>query len=369
MAKKKTKKEESVVENTSVIEEKFVQTLEKPNAQQVDNTTFKDLNQQKDQTIAIRPYFNPDVENMGLENYRLNLYDGVYHEEQLTCLEINGVKRYVTGLNEFAPEVKVLPSEIRTEKIKEIRRIVTQLEAELAQNILDPEAADFWNNVKLLKPDNDELWSKLTIRAGNEPLYLDPKVDPYDLIKLYAIEAGGFSIVARNLSEAKTNEKIKFYLDKARDTASTRANITKLRNKALGALQNMYDTNATKLFYTTKLIDTVSTQYKKSTPNDVMYSMLDEYIYGAGGERSARKSAERFLEISRHDLGTLKVLTVMKDATEMKLLKTQRGEVLDVATNFKLGKTKEAVYSSLIDPLNEEILRDLIDKVEEYWNK
>ena len=44
MTKKKTKKEKSVVENTSVIEEKFVQTLEKPNAQQVDNTTFKDLN-------------------------------------------------------------------------------------------------------------------------------------------------------------------------------------------------------------------------------------------------------------------------------------------------------------------------------------
>ncbi len=55
----------------------------------------------------------------------------------------------------------------------------------------------------------------------------------------------------------------------------------------------------------------------------------------------------------------------------IRLLKeaSQRGEVIDVATNFKLGKTREAVYSSLIDPLNEEILRDLIDKVEEYWNK
>ena len=31
-------------------------------------------------------------------------------------------------------------------------------------------------------------------------LYLDPSTDPYDLIKIYAIEAGGFSIVAKNLS-------------------------------------------------------------------------------------------------------------------------------------------------------------------------
>ena len=79
MAKKKTQKEETVVD-TPVVEE-IVETLEKPNViQQVDNTTYKDLNQQKDQTIAIRPYFNPDIENMGLEKYNLNLYDGVYHE-------------------------------------------------------------------------------------------------------------------------------------------------------------------------------------------------------------------------------------------------------------------------------------------------
>ena len=46
---------------------------------------------------------------MGLEKYGMILHDEVYHTEQLTCLEVNGVKRYVTGLNEFAPEVKTLP--------------------------------------------------------------------------------------------------------------------------------------------------------------------------------------------------------------------------------------------------------------------
>jgi len=32
---------------------------------------------------------------MGLENYGMALYDGVWHEESLACLELNGVKRYV----------------------------------------------------------------------------------------------------------------------------------------------------------------------------------------------------------------------------------------------------------------------------------
>ncbi|BCV02221.1 MAG: hypothetical protein CM15mV51_0360 [uncultured marine virus] len=29
-----------------------------------------------------------------------------WHKKNLACLEMNGVKRYVTGLNEFAPDVK-----------------------------------------------------------------------------------------------------------------------------------------------------------------------------------------------------------------------------------------------------------------------
>ena len=35
------------------------------------------------------------------------------------------------------------------------------------------------------------------------PYILTPVKDPYDLIKLYAINAGGFSIVAKSLKEAK----------------------------------------------------------------------------------------------------------------------------------------------------------------------
>lgn len=55
---------------------------------------------------------------MGLEQYGLSLHDGVFHEESLACLEMNGVKRYVTGLNEFAPEVKLLPKDKKKQRLK-----------------------------------------------------------------------------------------------------------------------------------------------------------------------------------------------------------------------------------------------------------
>ena len=116
------------------------------------------------------------------------------------------------------------------------------------KNILDEKDPEFWNKVKLLRHDNHEFWGKISIRVGNDPVFLDPSSDPYDLIKLYAIEAGGFSIVAKNLKDAKNKQGCKFYLDKLEDTVSTRTELSKLRNRALSALTTMYDSENTKLY-------------------------------------------------------------------------------------------------------------------------
>ena len=64
-------------------------------ATNLDLTIVEKYQQTKDQTIAVRPFFNPAFENMGLEKYNMTVHDGVYHMEELTCLEINGIKRYI----------------------------------------------------------------------------------------------------------------------------------------------------------------------------------------------------------------------------------------------------------------------------------
>ena len=50
-----------------------------------------DVDIAKAKNIAIRPFFDNSISNMGLENYGLSLFDGVSHFEQLACLERNGV--------------------------------------------------------------------------------------------------------------------------------------------------------------------------------------------------------------------------------------------------------------------------------------
>jgi uncharacterized coiled-coil protein SlyX len=325
--------------------------------------------QNKRSSIAIRPYFDPLVDNMGLQKYGLSLFDGAFHEEPIACLEINGIKRFITGLNEYAPDVKDLPLEEQEAKIKQIRAVIAQLEKELASNVVDAADEQFWNKLKLLKPDNNEFWDKIKIRCGNEPVYLEPDKDPYDLIRLYAIEAGGFSIVAKSLEEARRmSVPPKFYLDKLEETASIQTEVKKLRNRALSELQKLFDKNQNKLLYVAKVLDANSAQYKKSTPNDVIYDNMDKFINGDLVEKDKRKTAQRFLDAANLDMETLKIRSIVKDSNYFKFIAPKSdGFIYHMQTTTMMGRTSTDVVEFLKNPLNEELLIDLTKKVEKYW--
>ena len=335
-----------------------------------DYTIVEKYQQTKSKTLAVRPFFNPGKENMGLETYGLSLHDGVFHEESLACLEMNGVKRYVTGLNEFAPEVKMLPKAEKEAKIKDIRTAVAQLEAELAANVVDVKDKEFWNKLTIMKPDNSKFWDKISMRCGNDPMFLDPVKDPYDLIKLYAINAGGLSIIAKSLKEAKeSNTPYKFYLDTAEESLSTRTELSKLKNKALVALQNMYDSNVSKLMYVSKICDADSVQYVKATPNDVLYENMDQYINGFGAESSKKRAASQFIDVASLTMEELKIRALIKDSLYYRFITTKAGGWIEpIDSGIKLGKTPSECLQFLKNPENEESLMSLLEKVEPYWN-
>ena len=320
--------------------------------------------------ISIRPYIDPTVSNMGLERAGMALFENAIHEEPIVCLENNGIRRYVTGLNEFAPEVKLLEDEEREATIKEIRTIVSNLEKELAGNVIKTDDPDFWNKVKLLRPDNDEFWDKIHIRVGNNPTFLDPVKDPYDLIKLRAIDNGGFSLVARSLDDARRKAvPPKFYLDRYEETASIKTELKKIRNKALAELQKLFDKNQNKLFLVCKVIDAQSTQYRKQTPIDVLYENMDMYINGEGVDRDKRKTAQKFLDVSALDMEVLKIRAIIKDSTFYKVIATRPdGYIYHLKSMTMMGKNPSEIVEFLKNPLNEEILSEMTKTVEKYWN-
>jgi len=322
-------------------------------------------------SISIKPFFDPNKSNLGLEKYGLSLFDGVFHEEQLACIERNGIMRYITGLNEFAPEIKLIADkEQREAKIKEIRTVVAQLERELATNIVDVEDGDFWNKLILLKPNNHEFWNKITIRCGNQPVILDPAKDPYDLIKLYAIDAGGFSIVCKSYDEARGKAvPPKFYLDKFVDTVASKTEVSKLRNKAVSELVKLFDKNQNKLFYVAKVVDGNSVQYKKTTPNDVIYDNMDKFIRGDGIETNLRRAAQLFLDTVALDMEVLKIKAIVKDATFYKFISPKAdGFIYHTDSGSMLGRNVSDCIEYLKNPLNDSILLDLTKKVEKFWS-
>ena len=323
----------------------------------------------KKTAIAVRPFFDNSSSNMGLEDYGMSLFDGVTHSEQIACLDNNGVVRYLTGLNEFAPEIKLLNEEDRVAKVREIRNAVAELEKELAANVLDVEDPMFWNKVTLLQPKNKEFWNKISISCGNEPLFLDPK-DPYDRIKLYAIEAGGFSLISKSFEDARSKAvPPKFYLDKEEETVMVRTEYKKLRNKALSELQKLFDKNSTKLFYIAKVVDINSTQYRKSTPNDVIYENMDVFINGLGGETNKERAAKSFMDVANLDMETLKIKSIVRDSVFFKyIINKADGYIYHTKSGAMLGRNVSDVVEHLKNPLNEDILKDLNAACEKYWN-
>ena len=319
--------------------------------------------------IAVRPFFDSRSSNMGLEEYGMTLFDGVTHNEQLACLEVNGVIRYITGLNEFSPEISHLPKDEKEARITQIRTAVAELEKELAANYIEIDDPQFWNKVKLLKPDNTDFWNKISISCGNQPLYLDSK-DPFDRVKLYAIEAGGFSIVAKSFDDARSKAvPPKFYLDKEEETVMVRTEYKKLRNKSLSELQKLFDKNSTKLFYIAKVVDINSTQYRRSTPSDVLYENMDRYINGEGGENNKERAAKSFMETANMDMETLKIKSIVRDSVFFKyIINKADGFIYHAKTNSLLGRNVSDVVEFLKNPLNEDILKDLNAACEKFWN-
>ena len=208
------------------------------------------------------------------------------------------------------------------------------------------------------------------MRCGNDPLFLDPETDPYDLIKLHAINAGGFSIVAKSLKDAKAaNNPPKFYLDSTQESLTTRTETTKLRNKALVSLQNLYDTNTNKLMYVAKICDANSSQYVKSTPNDVLYENMDEYINGDGAESSRKRAASQFSDVAGLSMEELKIRALIKDSLYYRFITTKAGGWIEpIDSGIRMGKRPSEVLDFLKDPNNEESLLSLMDKVDPYWN-
>lgn len=323
-------------------------------------------------SIAIRPYVDSEKSNMGLENHKYVVFPGVHQMEEMACITYRGKVRYLNGLDEFAPEVKMLKEEnpeAYKAKVMEIRTIVAELELEKTFNKIDPKDPDFWAKVETFRPDNKEIWGKISVRCDNKPMPLSPQTNTDHLLLILAIEVGGFPLIAKSYEDVRSgNNTKKWYLDKQIETVGKNVSVTKTKNKALSMLEEMADENPRKLFYLSKIVDTNSIQYKNGTLQTVIYENMDTYISGQGSEPKVKLAAERFLKFARMDTGELKIKAIIKDATFFNIIATKGDGMLHYPKgNVMLGKNVEEVYEKLNNPVNEDLLDVIFSAVEATW--
>lgn len=339
----------------------------------IDTTKVIDFKSQLEKVgkIQIKPFINGLKENMGLENYGMVLFPGTAYMEQLAALEINGVVKYINGLDEYSAVVQnISDPEKKAAVILNIRTVVAYLEKMLATNIVNPSDEDFWANVKLLRPDNDKFWSGIEIKATNEPVFLQPATDPFDLIKFYAIEAGGFSGIAKSYEDALAAPvPPKFYLDKEKVSIVVKTDYKRLRNTAITLLDKIAKSEPKKLLYIAKILDASSASYKNSTPVDVLYDVLDEYIAGNGVESNKTKSANNFISTANETVGDLKIRAMVKDAVFFKIISPKPdGQFYHSKTLAMMGRNISDIIIYLKNPINEDILMSTLAEVEKFWN-
>lgn len=319
--------------------------------------------------IAIRPYVTGKP-NMGLEKYKQVLFEGAEQKHPIWAKEDipgSGKVRYITGLDEFAPELEKFSPDVKKAKVKQIREKVSKLEAVISGVEIKVDDKNFWDKVKALHPHNSELWDKIRVTVSNNPNYLDP-TEMTDLIIISAIEAGGVQDIAPSLEAAKKSGTYKFYLDKSDETAKMEATLAIVEDEARGILVDLYKNDKNKLFYISKVLDQNSVQYTKRTSSDIMYTNMRSYIEGKTSDRFKKDSAKYFISIAEEDLGSLKLRALVKDASYTGHLLFRNGQIYEVGTDISLGSDPSEAVEFLKNPLNDAILAKLLDPIEEIWN-
>jgi hypothetical protein len=326
--------------------------------------------------LAIRPFIVEDPGDLGLSKNGLVIHEGTTHGEQITCSDSGSGLKYITGLDEFSPAVMRLEEKERKAKIKEIRKDVIYLEQMIGSNPMSPkdaelDPAEFWAKVKTVHPQNKTFWGKREneLRLTNEAVMLDAANNPYDLIKLRVLEAGGYDSVAPSYEVARKTNKFKWYLDRFEKTVSDKVTLSKLKNKAIEQMQKLFENDAEKLRFVLKniLIDCVG--YKPSTPLDSLYEDADAYINGRGEEKTMKYAAKKFLDTIDMKIEDLKLIAIVKDACIYNFLIAKPDGIWHADSHTRCGANVAEVVAYLNSPMNERVLESVQKSVELEWQK
>lgn len=347
-----------------------------------DENIIKDIKEEKPETIvynrfnslgtiSIKPLVdNSDPNTLGLNDHGLAIFPSTQQREQITAYESNGIVRYASGLDEFAPEIQEITDQrIKEQKIKDIRIMVSYLERVIGRNHVDVNDEDFWDKVKTIHPNNAAFWNTVYIICDNNQRVLEPLKDPMDMILLLAIEAGGFSIVAKSYDDAMALQNPpKFYLEKSLEKVGKQANVKRLKNNALAKLNMVSEKNKKQLLYLVKLCDKSGVDLKYTTPADILYDIADDYINGKLSDSSSEFCSKRFLEMASLPFDLLEIKAIVSDSAYYHIIQFKGdNKIYHTKSGVMLGRNVKEVAEYMQNPLNQDIYNSIKTEMLKNW--
>ncbi len=309
--------------------------------------------------VSVRQYVDSEVFNMGLEQYGLSVFSGENgsggHKEWIGYKETGGVLVYMTGLDVNADYVlKIKDDEKREALITQIKEIKKVLEDRYGKDNLDPRNKAFWSKIFI------------DVRVPVLELHLD---SPSDLLLYCGIKAGGFSEIAGSYEQAKeANKSYKFYLHEEAEVMNIKVEVTRLRNKCKMELENIYTADSEHLFLIAKVYLPIERGYSRKTSIDTLYDDINNMVEGQSIKTNLKESPKLFLELSKLSKIDLRYKAIVKECNYQKAIdKDKDNRLTNKITGNTMGKNEEDVIEYLKNPLHQEDLLALADKVDKIW--
>jgi hypothetical protein len=311
--------------------------------------------------VSIRQYCDPEIPNMGMEKYNMSIFSGENgvggHKEWLGYRKVGNKKVYFTGLNVEADSIKnIEDDDVREQKISEIKSVLKGLEDSFGKGTLDATNEDFWREhfIEIRRP-------VIELDLTNEN----------DLLLYYGILGGGYSEVASSFEAAKKTNRpfpYKFYLHQDNEVADSKVEITKLRNKAGAALEELDSSDPEKMFKVAKMLLPIEKGLNRRTPKSQIYEDLNDFIHGAYSKNEIKISPKKFLAMLDRDRADLNLQAIVKEALYQNFIVKNPDQVFwNPQTQVTYGRNENEIIGFLSNPIHADELLQINNRVDRVW--
>ena len=281
------------------------------------------------------------------------LWPGFTHVYNVFAKQLSGGKyRYQTGLD---------LQDFEDDKKPEIEEAIKYLENHYGKGVLDPFNDVFWRDISI-KLDKKNIFLDITNNAEHKLLY-------------YVIKSGGIQEIAGSYNEAvEAGQPKKWFMVEPEELADISVQSDRISNKAIAKLEYLDEERTFEdMMLIHKVLITSDRGVTKNTPKGTIYKDLSDFISGKILKTNKKQTPKQFIdavELIKSDKKKLYITAYVKEAVYFNFITpSEDGGLVNTETRTKYGASQEKAIAFLTNPINQEELDNIKERVEKKWSE